>query len=162
MVMIRYVKYFPVLLVGMMLMTACSIITKTPTDEVDSIIPPEQQIRPDASTSVVIKRLIENARQASKQGQMSRAESFLERAIRIEPKNPLLWHYLAKLHLYQGHYQRAEGLAAKSISLAQTTDSHRLQADNWRIIAHARQFQGNTAGAQQAQDKASTLSNGNH
>ena len=141
---------------------ACSITPKPPTDETDSIIPPEQQIRPDSSTAAAIKRLIENARQASKQGQLSRAESFLERAIRIEPKNPLLWHYLAKLHLYQGHYPRAEGMASKSMSLMQASDSQRLRADNWRIIAHARQFQGDTAGAQRAQDKASSLSSGNH
>lgn len=159
--MMKCVTNIIVIGVATVVLTACSITPKPPADVTDSIIPADEQIRPDASTSAAIKRLIENARQASKQGQMSRAESFLERAIRIEPKNPFLWHYLAKLHLYQGHYQRAEGLASKSSSLMQKSDKNRLLADNWRVIAHARQFQGDTVGAQQAQEKASSLSNGN-
>ena len=156
------VKNIGLLCLWIIVLTACSISPRVPSDETDSIIPAEQQIRPDASTSMAIKRLVENARQASKQGKMSQAESFLERAIRIEPKSPLLWHYLARLHLYQGHYQRAEGLASKSSSLIQKTPDDRLRADNWRIIAHARQFQGDTAGAQKAQARASALSSGNH
>lgn len=160
--MMKWITSFVSIAVTAMVLSACSITPRPAPDDTDSIIPADEQIRPDASTSAAIKRLIENARQASKQGQMSRAESFLERAIRIEPKNPFLWHYLAKLHLYQGHYQRAEGLASKSSSLMQKSDRRRLLADNWRVIAHARQFQGDTAGAQQAQDRASALSNGNH
>lgn len=153
-----------ILVFGMvsLILNACSITPPAPGDASDNIIPDERQIRPNTSTSAAIKRLIENARLASKQGQMSRAESFLERAIRIEPKNALIWHYLAKLHLFQGHYKRAEGLASKSTSLARPADGDRLLADNWRIVAHARQFQGDTTGAQQAQDKASELSSGNH
>lgn len=160
--MMMSMKKLTLLCAGIVFVTACSTTPTPPVDDTDKIIPAEQQIRPDSSTSAAIIRLIENARQASKQGHMSQAESFLERAIRIEPKNPLLWHYLAKLHLYQGHYQRAEGLASKSSSLTQAANNDRLRADNWRIIAHARQFQGDTAGAQQAQSKASALSNGNH
>jgi len=160
--MLNRVLKLGVMVIGTVLIAACSTTVKLPADDTDSIIPADEQIRPDATTSAAIKRLIENARQASKQGQMSRAESFLERAIRIEPKNPFLWHYLAKLHLYQGHYQRAEGLASKSTSLMQNSQRSRLHADNWRIIAHARQYQGDTVGAQRAQDEASSLSSGNH
>ena len=160
--MISPLKIIFIAVVCSLLFSACSTTPKSLTDEIDTIIPGEQQIRPGTATTPAIKHLIENARQASKRGRMSQADSFLERAIRIEPNNPLLWHYLAKLQLYQGHYQRAEGLAAKSSSLVQNSDRVSLLADNWRIIAHARQFQGNTAGAQQAQSRASELSNGNH
>ncbi len=157
-----FVKNIGILGLGAMLLTACSLGPRVPGGESDSIIPAEQQIRPDAATSPAIRRLVENARQASQQGQMSQAESLLERAIRIEPKSPLLWHYLARLHLFQGHYQRAEGLATKSSTLIQKSPNDRLRADNWRIIAHARQFLGDTAGAQKAEARASALSSGNH
>jgi len=160
--MISLLKIIVAVAACTLLFSACSIAPKSPTDEIDTIIPGGQQIRPGAATSPAIRHLIEKARQASKRGRMSQADSFLERAIRIEPNNPLLWHYLAKLQLYQGHYQRAEGLAAKSSSLLQNSGRGRLLADNWRIIAHSRQFQGDTAGARRAQARASELSNGNH
>ncbi|MFO7604287.1 MAG: tetratricopeptide repeat protein [Gammaproteobacteria bacterium] len=158
--MMSHVKNLLLLCGGLMVLSACSLSPEAPTDVTDGMIPPAEQIRPDASTSAAIRQLIESARQASLQGDMGRAESFLERAIRIEPKNPLLWHYLAKLHLHQGRYQRAEGLAAKSTSLAPASDGLRLRADNWRIIAHARQQQGDSAGALKAQQAANQLLGG--
>lgn len=140
-------------------LAACSL---APPSGEEGIIPSAEQIRPDATTSPAVRRLVENARQASLQGKMSRAESFLERAIRIEPKNPYIWHYLARVQLSQGNYQHAEGLAAKSSSLIHQGGHDRLRADNWRIIAHARQSQGDSKGAQKAQARANALSSGNH
>ena len=84
-----------------------------------------------------------------------KAEARLERALRIEPRNAALWYYMAKLRLHQGQYSQAAGLAAKSNSLDK--GDRILQADNWRIIAHARYQNGDIAGAQRAQQKAAEL-----
>ena len=115
-------------------------------------------VAPRRDTSPAVLELLGRARQASKSGQLHRAESLLERAIRIEPRNPVLWHYMAKIHLYRGRLDKAEGLAAKSNSLAGKDPN--LRADNWRIIAHARQARGDRRGALDAQQKAAALSSG--
>lgn len=114
-----------------------------------------EQILPDSRTSKTVLALLDHARQSAKSGQLHNAESQLERALRIEPRNAVLWHYMAKLRLHQERVAEAAGLAAKSNSLAGKNRS--LRADNWRIIAHARHQQGDMSGAQQAQDKVDKL-----
>lgn len=112
-------------------------------------------IAPRRGTGAAVLDLLDRARAASQRGELHKAEALLERAIRIEPKNPVLWHYMAKVHLHRGRAQRAAGLAARSNSLAGS--DHTLRADNWRIIAHARQALGDTAGARAAQARADAL-----
>jgi predicted Zn-dependent protease len=100
--------------------------------------------------------LLDKARDAARQGDLDMAEAQLERALRIEPRNAILWHYMAKLRLHQGRLDQAAGLAAKSNSLDQQQNTT-LQADNWRIIAHARYRHGDVAGARAAQQHADDL-----
>ena len=112
-------------------------------------------IRPAATTSKTVLSLIKQARAAAQKGNLTRSEAQLERALRIEPRNAVLWHYMAKLRLNQGNIAQAAGLAAKSNSLED--DDRLLQSANWRIIAHARYRKGDMQGAQQAQDHANEL-----
>lgn len=113
------------------------------------------KVRPQAGTSKAVLALLAQARSAAMEGQLARSEAFLERALRIEPRNPVLWHYMAKLRLNEGRLKQAAGLAAKSNSLDR--DNKILQADNWRIIAHARHQQGDIEGARRAQAKVDEL-----
>jgi len=114
------------------------------------------QIRPSPGTGKAALSLLAKAQTAAKAGELDVAEAQLERALRIEPRNAVLWHYMAKLRLYQGRLSEAAGLAAKSNSLER--EDRQLQANNWRIIAHARHQQGDLAGAQAAQQHVNTLS----
>lgn len=115
-----------------------------------------EQILPDSRTSKTVLALLDNAQQAAQAGQLHTAEAQLERALRIEPRNAVLWHYMAKLRLHQDRISEAAGLAAKSNSLA--GKDPQLKADNWRIIAHARLRQGDMKGAEQAQQKVESYS----
>ncbi len=135
---------------------ACTT-TRPPALEVPSE-PASKIITPAPTTSPAVVDLLNQARAATQQGQLQRAEVLLERTVRIEPRNPTLWNYLAKLRLHQGRLQEAMGLAAKSNALSSSTDD-KLKADNWRIIAHARYQQGDMAGARKAQLKADALLN---
>ncbi|MBI3560428.1 MAG: tetratricopeptide repeat protein [Gammaproteobacteria bacterium] len=112
-------------------------------------------ILPGPQTSPAVMKLLEQAHSATLQGDLASAESFLERSIRIEPKNPLMWHYLAKIRLQQGRFNEAAGLAQKSNALARGDKT--LQMDNWRIIAHACNRSGDLAGAQEAQRNIDAL-----
>ncbi len=117
---------------------------------------PNKTVLPDKATSDAVLSLLEQARQATREGNYPKAEVLLERTVRIEPRNASLWHYLAKLRLYQGRHSEAMGLAAKSNNLAKS--NRRLKADNWRLIAHAKHQLGDVAGAKQAQEKANKIS----
>ncbi|MEJ2360349.1 MAG: tetratricopeptide repeat protein [Gammaproteobacteria bacterium] len=142
-----------VLLLCSLLPVACTT-TRPPALEV----PHESAnklIYPSAKTSPAVVDLLNKAREATQHGQLQRAEVLLERTVRIEPRNPSLWNYLAKLRLHQGRFHQAMGLAAKSNALAGS--DKKLKADNWRIIAHARYQQGDMAGAREAQRKADAL-----
>ncbi|HVL35497.1 MAG TPA: tetratricopeptide repeat protein, partial [Burkholderiales bacterium] len=69
-------------------------------------------------------------------GRLAEAGASLERALRIEPRNPRLWHELARVRLAQGQFAQAEHLAARSNSFAAGDGT--LRAQNDKLIAEAR------------------------
>jgi Tfp pilus assembly protein PilF len=79
---------------------------------------------------------MDSARADMEAGRLSNAAASLERALRIEPRNPRLWQELARVRLKQGQYAQAESLALRSNSWAGTDQS--LREENSRIIAEAR------------------------
>jgi len=138
--------------------SSCTLKTKK-TESLDPLAHENQQeyqvIKPDSQTGEAVKSLLVDARGAANSGNISRAESLLERALRIEPRNAVLWHYMAKMKLHQGRYNKAIGMAAKSNSMIKNNKT--LMADNWRIIAHAENWLGNIDNSQKAQEKADKL-----
>jgi Tfp pilus assembly protein PilF len=79
---------------------------------------------------------VESARADAAAGRLATAAASLERALRIEPKNPRLWQELARLRLQQGDLAQAESLAARSNSFGGSDAA--LRAENQRIIEQAR------------------------
>ncbi len=109
------------------------------------------------SDNTAVVALMDTARTEIANGKLDTAVAPLERALRIEPHNPLLWQELARLRMQQGQYQQAEGLAARSNGWAGTSKA--LRAENWRIIGEARLKRGDYQGAQTAFDKAAAERN---
>jgi predicted negative regulator of RcsB-dependent stress response len=107
------------------------------------------------SANHAVLALLDRARTENEAGRRDAAGGSLERALRIEPRNPWLWHELAQLRLAQGQYAQAVSLARKSTSFA-GQDRH-LQAANWRLIGDARVARGESAGAEQAFKRAAAL-----
>jgi tetratricopeptide (TPR) repeat protein len=99
--------------------------------------------------------LLDRAEQQANTGDLDAAAVTLERAIRIDPRNPVLWHHLATIRLAEGEPTEAEQLAAKSNSLA--AGNQPLQARNWELIAQARHARGDAAGARAAEQRARGL-----
>lgn len=92
--------------------------------------------RPEPAKAVqVLQRRAADQRAA---GQLVAAAGSLERALRIEPRNPVLWNQLAHVRVEQKQYQLASGLAAKSNAFAATEDLA-LRQDNQAIISRAKQ-----------------------
>jgi predicted Zn-dependent protease len=100
----------------------------------------------------VIAGLLDGARADAASGRLASAAASLERALRIEPRNPRLWQELARVRLKQGEYAQTESTAARSNSLAGGDSA--LRAGNWRLIAQAREARGDTAGARAALEAA--------
>jgi len=79
---------------------------------------------------------MESARTDAAAGRLVQAAGSLERALRIEPRNPRLWHELARVRLRQGDSGQAANLAARSNSFAGNDGA--LRAANQSIIEQAR------------------------
>lgn len=135
-------------------LTACgSYLKSDKTDKPDDGF--SQQIKPEPTTSAAVMSLIKKARTDAINGNIDKAMLRLERAVRIEPNNATVWHYMAKLYLQQENFKQASGYASKSISLANANQN--LVIDNWRVIAHAKYRMGDTAGAKKAQQAINQL-----
>lgn len=86
------------------------------------------------------------------------AASSIERALRIEPSNPLLWIELGKIRLAEGNYVQAENMGRKAASMS--VNAPRAQSSAWRLIADSYRARGKNIEAQEAQARADSLTRG--
>src|SRR5438477_11517959 len=63
--------------------------------------------------NLAIAGLLDGARADAAAGRLANATASLERALRIEARNPRLWQELARVRLEQGVHAQAEGPAAR-------------------------------------------------
>jgi len=139
---------------------------KIPKDEVLKRTPVEQNsdaqvfsLDDDSPVEMVmisaIDKLTDEAEQLQRRGDLKNAATTLERALRIEPRNPHLWNRLAQIHMQQKEFKLAGDLAARSNALTQKGAA--IRHDNWRIIADVRRNRRDFAGAEEADNRAATL-----
>ena len=101
---------------------------------------------------MAIAGLMDSARADTAAGNLAGAAASLERALRIEPRNPRLWQELARVRLKQGQFAQAESVAARSNSWA--GEDKALRSENWRLIAQSRESRGDSEGAKAALEQA--------
>ena len=82
------------------------------------------------SNNQAVMDLLAQAKQNNEYGEYALAESALERALRIEPRNPYLWFELAVVHKWQGQSSQAKSFAQRARSYA-STDKMRAQIDRF-------------------------------
>lgn len=111
---------------------------------------PSPGTRREGVTAVVA--LLEGAREAEEAQQYGRAVAMLERALKVDPRDPRLWHRLAVVRYRQGRYEEAEALALRSSSLRPRDRA--LDARSWKVVAAARRAQGDEDGAREALRRA--------
>jgi tetratricopeptide (TPR) repeat protein len=126
-----------------------------PTPPPASEMTPFEPMEATAELSPAVGALVSAANQNSKAGDLDSAAASIERAIRIEPRNPTLLYKLALLRLKQSKPNLAEDLAKKSALLASTDNT--LKKHCWLLIAHARELQQDFAGAKEARAKADSF-----
>lgn len=103
------------------------------------------------TTSPVVQRLLTQAEQERAAGSPEAAANSLERALRIEAQNAMLWSRLADVRYAQDDFQQAVQLAAKSNTLA--ASNQQLKRQNWYLMANAYLAMGNQQAAQKYRDK---------
>ena len=89
-------------------------------------------------------------------GDYGQAAATLERALRIEPDNPLVWIELGHVRLGENNAAQADALGRKALTLA--TGDPAAQASAWRLIADAARARGRTDDAYDADRRAEGLS----
>jgi Flp pilus assembly protein TadD len=116
-----------------LLVSGCaSVETPAPVSEPEA--PPAATQPP--SENIAVAGLMDTARADVAANRLGSAAATLERALRIEPRNPRLWHELALVRLKQGDYAQAESTAQRSNAWAGADGE--LRSANQRIIEEAR------------------------
>ncbi|HEX7011215.1 MAG TPA: tetratricopeptide repeat protein [Steroidobacteraceae bacterium] len=109
----------------------------------------------EPTLSPASKALVGQAQTQLATGNYAVAAASIERALRIEPGNPLLWIELGKVRQAEGNYVQAENMARKAVSMA--VNAPRAQAEAWRLIAESYRARGRNVEAQEATARAEGL-----
>jgi uncharacterized protein HemY len=96
--------------------------------------PPPPAVR-ENRLSPATGSLVMQARAQVARGDLPSASSTLDRALRIEPNNPLLWIELGKLRLVESDAHQAEICGRKALALA--SGDRRAQSQAGRLLADA-------------------------
>jgi len=115
--------------------------------------PTMPEVQQGSNTAVVA--LLGDARQAAGRGDYASAESQVERALRISPRDPQIYLQLAAIKRQKGEYLQAEQVALRGIALAAGLPDYKRQL--WRELALIRTQAGDFAGAAQAEAEAERL-----
>jgi hypothetical protein len=118
-------------------------------------LPRERPKAPPATLSPASRTLVSQAQAQRKKGDLPGATVSLERALRIEPKNPLLWLEMGRLRMDQRNYPQAENMARKALSMSVGDDA--TQSAAWRLIADSLRARDRNPEAEQALERARAL-----
>jgi tetratricopeptide (TPR) repeat protein len=113
--------------------------------------PQQQQFTLGAAASA----LVGDAHTQEQSHNFGLAAETLERALSIEPRNPLVWIELGRENILAGNPAQAYGMGRKALYLA--SGDPRAQASAWQLIAASLRAQGRNDEAYTAEEKAVAL-----
>ncbi len=99
-----------------------------------------------------VKDLLADASSAESVGDYNKAASLLERALRIEPRDPEILQDMAEVQLKNRDYNQALNFAIRSYDSGPRTGE--LCSRNWQTIGEARGQLGDRSGADEAKQRA--------
>ena len=128
--------------------------SSSPPVTIDAPIEPPQSV-PEEPANPATLALRDRSAVAARDGDDRQAVALLERAIRIEPRNPALWSDLARVQVNAGNLARAEQSARKAIALATSGSRSRLDVERaaWLVIADVREAQNKPAEAARIRER---------
>jgi len=114
--------------------------------------PPPKQFKLSPATNA----LVQQAHTQAHAGAFVPAANTIERALRIEPENPLLWIELGRIRLSENNPGQANSMGHKALALA--TGDVQAQASAWRLVAESLRGLNRNDEAAEADKKANALS----
>ena len=150
---------------SLLCLTACSTnpSAPSPVSEAGSQAPIERsntveqdvETAPKPNTKAATATLLAQAKRAVEDQQAATAITYLERAIRLEPRSPELWTALAQAHLSNDNLVSANQYARKAIALSASNPSeHRLA---WLQLADIKEAEGQNAEARSIRRRYSSV-----
>jgi len=118
--------------------------------------PPPAPVVREPTLGAASRALVSQAQTQMATKNYAVAAASIERALRIEPDNPLLWIELGKVRFAEGNFVQAENMARKAVSMS--VNAPRAQSSSWRLIAESYRARGKNIEAQDAQARADSLS----
>lgn len=93
--------------------------------------PPSEATSPGeaSGSSAAVQELVSSSRTSRRSGDYALAQADIERALRIEPRNPYLWLELGEIHLDRDDPEQAAATARKAMSVAGSDRNARSAAD---------------------------------
>jgi len=104
-----------------------------PPGNMEPQLPPARTAPP---ASAATQALLTQSRVHQAAGNYEQAAASIERALRIEPRQPLLWLELGNIRLKEGDFAQAEGMGRKALSLS--AGDAALTARSEQLIATAK------------------------
>lgn len=117
-------------------------------------MPTPAPVIPEPVLGAASRSLVTAAQTQLQAKNYSAAAASIERALRIEPANPLLWIELGKVRYAEGNHVQAENMGRKAISLSKAP---RASSTAWKLIADSLRARGKTREAQEAMLKAESF-----
>ena len=116
------------------------------------IVPVSPSVIEPSKQNAAVVALLDSAQQHKLDGDLRSAQTSLQRAQRIAPRDPEVYYELANTHRDLQDYALAEQVALKGVSIVQgqPTQLHRF----WTLIADIRTEAGNFSGAEKAKEMA--------
>lgn len=121
--------------------------TKAPVVE-----PSKPQASISSQSNSAVASLLADARQTADRGDLSAAESQVERALRISPRDPQVFLQLASIKRRQLDLLQAEQVALRGVAVASGLPDY--QRRLWQELALIREQSGDRAGAAAARAEA--------
>jgi len=151
-------------LVPVFLIAACAVPPPTPGEEREV----EQRVREPAQQqnagvqvfplqSPAVKALLQDAREAEAGGDYDLAAVSLERALRIQPRDPEILQCLAEIQLRKKDYEQALNFAIRSYDAGPRVGE--ICGRNWNTISVAREHTGDASGSAEARKRAGQCMN---
>jgi Tfp pilus assembly protein PilF len=116
---------------------------------------PGQPVRPaprEFTLGPAATALVAQAHRQSGGGDYAQAAATLERAVRIEPDNPLVWIELGRVRLGENNGAQADAMGRKALALA--TGDPQAQSSAWHLIADGLRARGRNGEAVEAERHA--------
>jgi len=99
-----------------------------------------------------VTELLADASAAESSGRYEQASMLLERALRIQPRNPEILQNMAEVQLQVRDYEQALNFASRSYDLGPRVGE--ICSRNWRTIGVSREHLGDHGGSVEAEQRA--------